>query len=295
MNKRICPACASNENKLIGHKLGFDFGTCKKCGTLYTLHEPNSGEEQSWEEYGGYGKEDGVPQFVHQRCDELIKPFDKYRKLNTFLDIGFGAGTITQAAGRAGWKVFGVEVSKVAVDFLAHKHPEYDLYCGYLEDRKYDDNSFDAIAIVEVVEHVLDPIPILKEAYRILRPGGVIWVTTPNLHSLSWSVMGLEWSMVTPPDHLELYTKEGATIMLEASGFKVKKIITYGINPYEIKNHFKSSNASFVPSERVNSGYELNESMGSSSKGRFIKNSVNSFLNIIRKGDSMKVWAEKPI
>jgi SAM-dependent methyltransferase len=294
MKQRNCPACEETENKNLGKKLGFDFVVCKKCGTLYTLQEPNEGEEQNYEDYGGYGKENAVPEFVHQRCDELIKPFANYRQLNTFLDVGFGAGTIIQASARANWKVSGVEVSKNAVEFLANKYPNFDLYNGYLEERKYPDNSFDAVAVVEVVEHVLNPTSILQEVFRILRPGGVVWMTTPNLHSLSWSLLKLNWSMVTPPDHLELYPPKAAKLLLESCGFQIKRVETHGINPFEIVNYYKTK-GNFVPDERVSSGYQLNESLESSGKMQLLKNSINKVLNVTKFGDSMKVWAEKPL
>lgn len=293
--ERNCPACNSSNKRRLGEKLGFNFCICTHCGSLYTLQEPQPGSEQDYEDYGGYGKEDSIPAFIHARCDELIKPFDAYRKLNTILDVGFGAGTLLEAAGRQNWKVSGVEVSKTAADYQKKKHPEFDIHCDFLENVQYPDNSFDVVMVIEVIEHVLDPKPILKEVFRILRPGGVAWVTTPNLKSISWYLLGLHWSMITPPDHLEIYTVSGVKKLSTSCGFELKNVVTHGINPYEIINHFKAGKDDYVPSSRVSTGYELNEALVSNSGGIMAKKLVNKFLGFTRLGDGMKVLLEKPL
>jgi SAM-dependent methyltransferase len=264
---------------------------CNACGTLFTSREPIQGQEQDYADYG-YST-NSIPTFIDRRCDELVIPFNKYRKLNRFLEIGFGAGTIIRAAARAGWNVAGVEMSTAAVEVLRAKHPEFDLRCGSVESQVFDGDSFDAIAVVEVIEHVVDPAPLLAEAARLLRPGGVAWVTTPSLNSISWKILGLEWSMVAPPDHLEIYSITGVRRLLDSCGLTVRRIDTLGANPYEIISYFRNGRNGVSVSDRVSSGYELNGSLEAGSVGKTVKQAMNKFLTLTRAGDGIKAWAEK--
>jgi SAM-dependent methyltransferase len=288
--KRCCPACKSKNATPVGEKLNFQFVICSACKSLFTSEPPVDGEEQQYEDYG-YSSSN-IPSFIDARCDELVKPFEKYRKFNKFLEVGFGAGTVIRAAARARWNVSGVEMSSTAVKVLGDRHPEFDLRCGALESQSFEAESFDGVAIVEVIEHVLDPEPLLSEVFRILRPGGVVWVTTPSLNSLSWRLLGLNWSMVAPPDHLEIYSTKGVRTLLASCGYTVQRLDTFGINPYEILKFYKGKEEVSV-GDRLNSGYDLNESLESGGVGKMAKQAVNALLNLAKLGDGIKVWAEK--
>lgn len=288
---RSCPACSTTGQFADeGEKWNYSFVICSGCGTLYTKQYPE--QQQDYDDYGY--SQNTIPEFIDRRCDELVKPFEAYRSTNRFLEVGFGAGTIISAAARAGWTVTGVEVSKAAVRALGNQHPEFDLRCGMLEEQELPDRHFDAVAIVEVIEHVIDPLPVLVEVARILRPGGVAWVTTPSLGSLTWKLLGLDWSMVAPPDHLEIFSLDGIKRLAERSGLKVKKIQTYGLNPVEIVRYYQSGRKEVTVTERLTSGYELNEALEDSKLKKFAKIAVNEILNITGLGDGAKLWAEKP-
>lgn len=294
MAHRNCPACANTSYSPAGEKSHFKLGYCRKCGTLFSLRLPNVGEEQDYDDYG-YENQEVVPDFINKRCDELVRPFAKYRSTNRFRDVGFGAGTIIRAAARAGWNVSGCEISNSAVKALESQHPEFDLHCGTLESRAFEGDQFVVISIVEVIEHVPDPSPILKEAFRILRPGGIMWVTTPNLDSLSYKALGINWSMVAPPDHIDIYSKKGASILIQSCGFTIDRLETFGINPHEIHQYYKGGKKEVSASERLYSGYELNEALEGRESLKVIKNVVNSVLNLTKQGDGLKIGAEKPL
>ena len=292
MEIRTCPGCETRSAKDVGVKWDYQFVTCNDCGTLFTKYEPPAGLEQDYSEYS-YGDTESIPEFIHARCDELIRPFEPYRKINSFLDIGFGAGTMLKAASRAGWNVSGVEVSVKAVDVLGRDFPDFDLFAGPVESSGYADNSFDAVSLIEVIEHVLDPRPLLRKARDLVRPGGVVWVTTPNLHSLSSRLLQLDWSMVAPPDHLEIYSVKGLKLLMLSCGLRIEKIETFGINPHEIITYFKNGRKEVAVPERSCSAYELNEKMESSRSRQFLKRTANAILNFGRSGDGTKIWATK--
>lgn len=134
---------------------------------------------------------------------------------------------------------------------------------------------------------------------RILRPGGLFWATTPHGAGISIRLLKTEWSVVSPPEHLQLFSVKGMRALLTAAGFGRVQIATQGVNPYEIVHRLRGHRASAgdsdaadgKPFSRVESGYRLNESLTSSPSRRALKNSLNSLLNVSRLGDSLKIRA----
>jgi SAM-dependent methyltransferase len=248
------------------------------------------------EDYGVYYHESNltIPEFINRRLDEIVTKFDPYRQSSRLLDIGFGAGTLLEAARRAGWQTTGVEVAQSAVEHV--RGLGFEVFCGTLQDANYPENHFDVVTASEVIEHVPDPERVLHEIARVLRPGGLLWMTTPHARGISALMLGLKWSLVCPPQHLHLFSVRGAKKMLEQNGFRCLDVATEGVNPYELiqglRVNLTGANSEGVP-DRLQTGYHLNEVLLASKKRRLLKSVLNSILNLSRSGDSLKIWAQK--
>lgn len=272
--------------------------SCRRCKTLYTAHLPDA---ESVEDYDTYYQEENltVPDFINQRLDEIIAEFASYRRSGRLLDVGFGAGTLLEAAQRAGWQALGVEVSNRAADHV--RSLGFDVFCGTLAEARYPSNHFDVVTASEVLEHVADPQMVLQEIARVLRPGGLLWLTTPHGRGVSAQILGLKWSTVSPPEHLQLFSRDGTKTMLAAASLRPVRVVTEGVNPYELLHGLRArSDQSQVAGEsgqqgfgRVESSYRLNEALMASPSRRRLKEALNSLLNLGRLGDSLKIWAEK--
>lgn len=286
---RPCPACGSNTRKPIGSKNGFEIFVCSKCSTLYTGHVPVEAETQ---DYDGYYSDSNlsVPEFIRDRVNEIVGDFSIYRECNRLLDIGFGAGTVLEAASKLEWNVFGLEVSRPAVD-RARKRG-FEVFHGGLVEARYPDHYFDVITSSEILEHLSDPNADLREIARILRPGGMFWATTPSSTGLSFRLMKLNWSVLSPPEHIQLYSRKGVRMMLENAGFSKITLRTFGLNPMEIAEHFRSRPASNQSFDRVQTSYQLNEGFSKSPMRRRVKGLLNNSLDLMRIGDSLKIYAQ---
>jgi SAM-dependent methyltransferase len=101
----------------------------------------------------------------------------------TLLDVGCATGSFLSLARERGWECRGVEVSAFAAA-RARQRSGCEVFCGTLEDAPFDGGSFDAVTMWDLLEHLPVPLRGLETARRLLRPGGVLLVNTPNEDSL---------------------------------------------------------------------------------------------------------------
>ena len=286
---RACPACYGHKGYKLGEKSGFLVFRCSACRTLYTDHVPKAEQTQDYDEY--YGESNlTVPDFIRQRALEIISGFDKYRTTGRLLDIGFGAGTLLNAARQLGWDAHGLEVSKPAIEHA--RKQGYEVFHGDLVAAKFPTGHFDVVTASEIIEHLNDPATELKEIVRILRPGGLFWGTTPSARSASFRILGLDWSVLSPPEHLQIYSKAGASLILKEAGFDSVSFKTAGLNPMEIVDHFRRKDPGGEPFNRVGSAYNLNAELTKSGPRKFVKSALNGVLDFFQMGDSLKIFAE---
>lgn len=296
-----CSVCHNKKSHKIGIKGDFKINVCSKCKSLFAVRISPEQKEFSYDDY--YHEEAlDVPEFVYQRLDEIIAEFAPFRKNNRLLDVGCGAGAFLSRADKTEWEVEAVEVSRSSVEIVREKGLK--VFHGTLDEANYPDDHFDVVVSIEVIEHIPDPEPVIKEISRILRPGGLFWGTTPHGRGISSKIIGTDWSVICPPSHLQLFSVSGMTEMFKRCGFSEVKIATHGVNPFEIIQTLRkkaSKNGKDNEDEKhpekdfdnQSSSYKLNESFTKSSWRKTVKNILNGTLNITRLGDSIKFWAIK--
>jgi SAM-dependent methyltransferase len=82
------------------------------------------------------------------------------------------------------------------------------------------EQTFDAITLSHVIEHVAAPRIMLQDCWRLLKPGGYIWVETPNADSMGYEIYGSNWRGLEVPRHLVLFTADSLRLNLEQAGFE---------------------------------------------------------------------------
>jgi SAM-dependent methyltransferase len=290
---RVCVACGSADADERGLKNELKIVSCRHCKTLYTPYSPWYSSQYFY--LGYYLKDEEVepPTFVKQRLEEITAEFAPYRKTNRLLDIGCGAGSLLEAARKHGWQAQGLDVSSHAATHV--RGLGFEVFEGELPEAAFPDQHFDVVTAAELLEHIFEPRALVQEVARILRPGGLFWTTTPHARGLSARVLGLDWRCIWPPEHLQLFSISGLQALLRGAGFRDIHVDTTGGNPVEIwhalgktKSAPKTVDQHF---DRVLTSYQLNESLMKSRSRRALKSTVNSFLNLSRLGDSLKVFA----
>lgn len=134
------------------------------------------------------------------------------------LDVGCGNGKFLKFATCLGWDATGIDPDPKAVELcrrsgLDVNEGDIDFFSGLKE-------IFDVITVSHVIEHVHDPLQLLKACYRLLKPLGKIWIETPNLNAQGHTRFGNAWRGLEPPRHLILFTRSSLIYAIRKAGFE---------------------------------------------------------------------------
>jgi 2-polyprenyl-3-methyl-5-hydroxy-6-metoxy-1,4-benzoquinol methylase len=175
----------------------------------------------------------------------------KISKDASLLDVGFGDGSFLERAKNAGWTVTGVDSDLVTV--RAAKKRGLNVLHGGIEVLDDISSHFDMITLSHVIEHVHDPRAVLRKAYRLLKPGGIIWLETPNIDSFGHNRFGRHWRGLEPPRHLVIFNWDSLEKLLEEEGFCLKdRLIQYEVfTGFSAKSRAIESGADPYQSKRI--------------------------------------------
>jgi SAM-dependent methyltransferase len=183
----------------------------------------------------GYFKEN-IPKW--KRLIGLLLYLDPIKKANTdfmvmkipaktggyLLDVGCGSGVLLSKMKQLGWNVQGLDMDEKAAE-TARKH-SINVKIGTLDKSGFQDCIFDIVVLSHVIEHTFDPIALLNECKRVLRPGGKIIIATPNSSSLCHKLFGKNWRGLEVPRHLMIFSQLNLETCTNRAGFKTLEIST---------------------------------------------------------------------
>jgi SAM-dependent methyltransferase len=135
------------------------------------------------------------------------------------LDVGCGSGVFLAQAAALGWRAEGIDPDPEAVS--SARDAGLNVFQGTLADLDPGEQrgAFDAVTLSHVIEHLHDPADDLRRISVLLRPGGLLWIATPNPESLGFRRFGRDWRGLEPPRHLVLFTRASLERLLRRTGF----------------------------------------------------------------------------
>lgn len=225
-----CALCANQTTQIIYEKFGLFISSCRQCGLVYA--NPRLPRAEVWKRYNpDYFWQEYLPSLGVRQRQYNLESFDaRYAGMldliNSYiqppgklLEVGAGAGFFMKAAERAGWDVAGIEVSEAGVQF-AQTELGLDVKQQAAEEISFDDCLFDVVVMFDVIEHLFAPPRALGSICRVLRPGGILVIITPNFNSISRSVIGVNWAVLSPAEHLYYFSESSLKKLLEKKKFK---------------------------------------------------------------------------
>lgn len=155
--------------------------------------------------------------FKRTRIDRQFRHLPHREGKGRVLDVGFGSGAFLDEARLLGWDAVGVDIDPKTVANARARG--LNVFAKSLDHLDFDEESFDVITISHVLEHVHDPVALLRTCFRLLKPGGMLWIETPNIDSVGHARFGRHWRGLEPPRHLVIFGLRALRNVLSESGF----------------------------------------------------------------------------
>ncbi|MCH2231480.1 MAG: class I SAM-dependent methyltransferase [Crocinitomicaceae bacterium] len=278
-----CIKCGSADLAPLTRYSNSNLTSCKSCDFIFCKGIPS---EQTLLDYyeNNYQRTNYFSPITRARYNHLLDKFESKRKTNRILDIGCGHGFFLEVAKERGWEVYGTELSNKAIEDCELK--EIQMHKGRILESTYEENTFDIVVSIEMIEHINYPKEYVKIIQRILRKGGQCYITTPNFNSLLRYYLKEKYDVIEYPNHLCYYTKKSLSSLFHENGLKPAYIKTTGLSFTRFRTSKGKSNQEYVSEtsddEMVRYKIEKNGFL------RFGKKAINGILNLFKVGDSIK-------
>jgi SAM-dependent methyltransferase len=138
------------------------------------------------------------------------------------LDVGCAAGFCMRALRELGFEAYGVEVSETIARHAIERLGFDTVHIGTLVDAPFEDHMFDLVTMWDVIEHVADPLALLRRAQELLAPGGLLVLETQNIDSAFARALGRRWHHYKHAEHIYHFTPPSLRRLLGAAGLEVK-------------------------------------------------------------------------
>ena len=161
----------------------------------------------------------------HRRRKEMDTMYLSGVHPGKLLEVGCGDGSRLARIRELGWEVVGQDVDGKAME-RARANYGLTVFLGDLQNLSFEQDLFDAVIMNHVIEHVPDPVALLTECCRILKPGGILISITPNSESFGHSYFKRYWMGLDPPRHLFLFSRNNLDLVVRKAGFANVRIRT---------------------------------------------------------------------
>jgi ubiquinone/menaquinone biosynthesis C-methylase UbiE len=221
---------------MLDSRLEFRVGRCPECGVERLNPRPTEASMPAFYPFdaSAYQPYANMPErrFSPRRWDrryglrKRLRAIERHVEGGKLLDVGAASGDfLSEVARSSRWTAEGVEPQPEAG--AQARARGLTVYRGTLESCNLPSASYDVITLWDVFEHLHDPQAALAEAARLLRPGGLLVMSTPNLDSWDRRLFGKYWIGYELPRHLYLFNRRNAIPLLARQGFDLLEVRSF--------------------------------------------------------------------
>lgn len=280
---QACNICGSKQVTPLKGYNNVPLQSCENCSGISTIQRPSQAELTDFYQ-DELTRSNYFSPITVKRYHTLLDNFEKYRKTNKILDIGAGKGYFLEVAKERGWEVYGTEFSAECVASTREKGIE--LFQGNLLNASFSDEQFDIVVCIEVIEHLITPKETTDEIHRILRKGGITYITTPNFNAIHRYRLKDDYDVITYPTHLSYFTQKSLRNLFHSSNLSSRRIWTTGYSFTRLRTSKGLSNQDFVSETSDDEMFRHRVEKNGFLRG--IKSILNGLLNLFKIGDSLK-------
>ncbi len=217
-----CPVCDGTRFVALFEKQGEPFVRCEDCGLVLINPRPRfQAVSATYNEHYSQG-------YINKAAKKLARCRRWVNRLTPrvgaggrWLDIGCSAGFVLAAAEEAGFEAFGVELEPAAVAFGQQELGLANIVCGTFDAQAYPDQFFDVISLYDVIEHVPDLQRTVAKLARVVKPGGLIEIRTPDLAHWRTPRDLAQWKEIKPSEHLYYFSAATLTRLFARHGLRL--------------------------------------------------------------------------
>jgi 2-polyprenyl-3-methyl-5-hydroxy-6-metoxy-1,4-benzoquinol methylase len=226
-----CTACNCTKSTLLYTMKGFDLVKCEDCGLAYVINPPDEAYLNSLysAENGNYhtqlfDEDSKEAQRMARVADVHMRFVEKVAQRGRLVDIGCSTGSFLERADQAGFSASGVEYSRDSARVAALR-TGLNIETGGIHQCRLSEGSIDVLTMFDVIEHVPDPAEDLARAFALLRPGGWLVLSTPNIDGLfprasqPLAKVLNYWPHPEAPYHLFQFSVATLGALVSAAGF----------------------------------------------------------------------------
>jgi len=243
MEKGSCVLCPNGTEAKVyirTHSGSFPFSylKCLGCGLVFLSPRPDEKEIHQFYEQDYYGENQRKFRSWLE-APRLFFAWNRMRRVKKFflcpgkaLDIGCGQGTFLQLLKEQGWECHGTELTTDSA--YRASRLGISVSVGEIDENHFPAHSFDLITLWHVLEHLSEPLKTLKTLTRLLKKGGILAISTPNIDSLQAEIGRGQWFHLDPPRHLYVFSPQTLELMMRPLGFGLLKVHHFSLeqNPF---------------------------------------------------------------
>lgn len=217
-----CPLCHATASDALGRKDGYDIVECRECGLRHVRDMPTPETLNAfYSRYPGNDKNIRNAGRKIRRWQRKLLPLRLLARGKRFLDLGCNTGFAVEAARRLGYEATGYDLSDAAIEHARAAYPRCEFHHGVADAAASSGKTYDAVLCAEMIEHLTELDSLGQALSRLVSPGGVLYLTTPDAGRLRNPGRLLAWKEVCPPEHLIYFGREQIRRFLEGLGFRV--------------------------------------------------------------------------
>jgi 2-polyprenyl-3-methyl-5-hydroxy-6-metoxy-1,4-benzoquinol methylase len=218
-----CEVCRHRAEFWIS-KHGYRHYRCIGCGHVFVSPQPSQAElDKFYESETYYDKAETQRDRLVREAQKRVAKLDQLRKRyglsKQLLDVGCASGYFLQQASTNGWNVTGLDRSE-SLAKQARQRSDAPVFTGLLEQAQLDQGSYSVVTAWEVLEHTIDPHSFFQALARHVAKGGLLVLSTPLANGIPARILGPNFPMLIPPEHLRLFTRKSLNILAAQFGFE---------------------------------------------------------------------------